>query len=93
MSQIANALVFIHEREEIHRSLKTANGFISECTRSNRSVLHSRKDDAWKLADSALTSDYTMHARGTPGYRAAEVMALAPYDDKVDISAWPCDFS
>jgi len=64
-------------------------------------VLYSRKDSAWKLADFGITSDGTARRgrtttgrRGTPGYRAPELMsdANSVYNNKVDIWAVGCIF-
>jgi Protein kinase domain len=59
-------------------------------------VIYSGKDKAWKLADFGLTSEVmsqefrnTTHARGTPGYRAPELLLeeASTYNTKVDVWA------
>lgn len=63
----------------------------------NRSVLYSRKDSAWKLADFGFTSEATSttlgistSAKGTQGYRAPELLSDGVYTSKVDIWAMGC---
>jgi serine/threonine protein kinase len=97
MAQIANGLVFIHEKQEIHRDLKPKNGSIVVILRSNLTVLYSQIDQVWKLADFGITSEIptgtaleTIYMRGTDGYRAPEILAQKPYDAKVDIFALAC---
>src|SRR5216117_889574 len=65
-----------------------------------RPVLYSSTDEAWKIADFGLTveaaiSQQTRHSRGTPCYRAPELLAeetSREYDEKVDIWAIGCIF-
>jgi serine/threonine protein kinase len=64
------------------------------------SVLYSRKDAVWKLADFGLTSEAavtwtTSKSRGTEGYRAPELLLSlqgkkAIYNNKVDIWSIGC---
>jgi serine/threonine protein kinase len=61
-------------------------------------VLYSRKDSSWKLADFGITCEATSQTlrstdvgRGTPGYRAPELLNEDPvYNNKVDIWALGC---
>src|SRR5579859_2571241 len=55
-------------------------------------VLYSCKDKNWKIADFGLTMEGTStggvgtkYSRGTPGYRAPELIIGARYTNKVDI--------
>jgi serine/threonine protein kinase len=98
MYHIAKGLAFIHENGEIHRDVKPTNGLALLSTSSHESVLYSSKDDTWKLVDLGLTSTAlphsgphsTIHARGTPGYRAPELLTSDRYDAKVDVWALAC---
>jgi ankyrin repeat protein len=61
-------------------------------------VLYSRKDSAWKIGDFGLTSEasstrITKESRGTPGYRAPEIVnpdATAGFSIKSDIFSLGC---
>ena len=61
-------------------------------------VLYSSRTSLWKLADFGLSvdglSNTTKYSRGTPGYRAPELLAMeeepAWYTNKVDIWAMGC---
>jgi hypothetical protein len=64
-------------------------------------VLYSSKDSLWKLADFGLTAEgssktncITQYARGTPGYRAPELLESdeepGSHNNKVDIWAMGC---
>ena len=64
-------------------------------------VLYSHNDQAWKIADFGLTSEgasitaqTTRYARGTPSYRAPELICdfKAKYTNKIDIWAIGCIF-
>lgn len=69
-------------------------------TLTDITVLYSRKDSVWKLADFGITSEGTARrartttgGRGTPGYRAPELMsdiANGVYNNKVDIWSMGC---
>jgi WD40 repeat protein len=62
----------------------------------SESVLYSYKDRAWKLADFGISSEITtgmitLYSKGTPGYRAPELLLEYPkYSEKVDIWALGC---
>jgi len=62
-------------------------------------VLYSRKDSVWKLADFGFTSEgtsrsfvYSASGRGTPGYRAPELLSdtNSAFTNKVDIWSMGC---
>ena len=62
-------------------------------------VLYSRKDSVWKLADFGFTSEgtsrsfvYSASGRGTPGYRAPELLSdtSSTFTNKVDIWSMGC---
>ena len=100
ITQIADGLAFIHGHHEIHRDLKPQNGlFPFRASVSNKKVLYSTVDRVWKIADFGLTSEGTSQSlhntetsRGTPGYRAPELLRedRAAYNNKVDIWALGC---
>jgi len=54
------------------------------------------KEQAWKLADFGITTELTstivvtLYARGTPGYRAPELLIQGKYTNKVDIWGVGC---
>jgi serine/threonine protein kinase len=99
MRQIASGVKFIHSHGEVHRDLKPSNGIILNEFTNYFLVLYSRKDSSWKLADFGLTSEGTSNrhhvtkdARGTPSYRAPELLQedAGSYNNKVDIWAVGC---
>src|SRR5271169_6862808 len=60
-------------------------------------VLYSRKDSVWKLADFGFTSEATsttlqtsVDGKGTPGYRAPELVRSSKYNNKTDIWSLGC---
>jgi ankyrin repeat protein len=99
MRQLAGGIKYIHGSDLVHRDVKPANG-IYHCDRIlTTEVLYSRKDSVWKLADFGITSEGTARrprtttgARGTPGYRAPELLShINPvYNNKVDIWSLGC---
>lgn len=102
MSQVAGGIKYIHGHDLVHRDVKPANGMylFSQTETDNCIVLYSRKDSVWKLADFGITSEGTARrarattgGRGTPGYRAPELMsdtANGVYNNKVDIWSMGC---
>lgn len=60
-------------------------------------VLFSCRDRLWKIADFGITSEgsdstekYTFYARGTPGYRAPELLKGGMFTNKIDIWSVGC---
>jgi len=97
--QIADALAFIHGHHEVHRDLKPQNGPCPLIRSLTLPVLYSLVDRLWKVADFGLTSEgssnsfhNTQYCRGTPGYRAPELLKDGEilYNNKVDIWALGC---
>jgi len=96
MSQIAAGVEYIHQKGQVHRDIKPENGIRLPVLYLIYLVLYSCKDAVWKLADFGLTVEGssktnrpTHYARGTPGYRAPELLEddESTYTKKVDI--WP----
>ena len=102
MTQVAGGIKYIHGHDLVHRDVKPANGMYLfwQMETDNCIVLYSRKDSIWKLADFGITSEGTARrarvttgGRGTPGYRAPELMsdtANGVYNNKVDIWSMGC---
>lgn len=99
MKHILNGVAFIHSHGEVHRDLKPQNSTYSFILLTLNTVLYSRKNSVWKIADFGLMSQATsvnMHAsrqaRGTPGYRAPEMLREenSGYNQKVDIWSIGC---
>jgi len=99
MRHIAQGLLYIHKHDLVHRDVKPANGNISVTRHTNSVVLYSRKDSVWKLADFGFTSagasrdvHSTSGRRGTPGYRAPELVSDSKgvYNNKVDVWSMGC---
>jgi serine/threonine protein kinase len=99
MSQITAGVEYIHQKGHIHRDIKPANG-VTLYSNADILVLYSSKDDLWKLAEfgltvegSSRTNHPTQYARGTPGYRAPELMESddePKYTNKVDVWSMGC---
>jgi serine/threonine protein kinase len=60
-------------------------------------VLYSRRDSVWKWADFGFTSEASsgpllssLDGRGTPGYRAPELLQSSKYNNKADIWSLGC---
>jgi len=83
--------------EHVHRDLNSRNGkfaavmFLIE-------VLYSSQSDIWKISDFGITADRskrttlpTEFSRGTPGYRAPELLTEYPtFSEYIDIWALGC---
>src|SRR5271170_1771242 len=92
-------LAFIHSQKEIHRDLKPQNSFIF-LRWFLIIVLYSAAQDTWKIADfgfstnrSSKTTMVIQKGRGTPSYRAPELLTftnVATFNDRVDIWALGC---
>jgi len=69
------------------------------CAYAESTVLYSVEHDTWKVADFGLTAEgtskralETQYSRGTPSYRAPELIVDGKYTNKVDIWALGCIF-
>lgn len=96
MTQIANAVRFIHSHELVHRDLKPSNSCVPYPRRLIL-VLYSAETGFWRLADFGFTSrgtatrmQNTTWARGTEGYRAPELLRNKQFNNKVDIWSMGC---
>lgn len=98
IKDVVNGLIYIHNRNEVHRDLTPANS-TGLAINILTAVLYSNKSRTWKIADFGLTSEgsttqprTTPYGRGKPGYRAPELV-LDPkqtYNKKVDIWSLGC---
>lgn len=81
MSQVLNGISILHDRNIIHRDLKSANIFIS--------------DGIYKVADlnvsKLLKKDLAYTQTGTPYYASPEVWKDKPYELKSDIWSFGTD--
>lgn len=96
MRDISEGLAFIHRNSEVHRDLKPTNSDILFST-SLILVLYSVARGVWKIGDfgfsteRASTTRLTEVRRGTPSYRAPELLKDLPtFNDRVDIWALGC---
>ena len=103
MRDVTNGLIHIHSLDQVHRDIKPQNSKppLSGIGPSPRVVLYSRRIDAWKIADfgfacrgDSQTAQHSLRARGSPGYRAPELVRpeVPTYTNKVDIWALGCVF-
>ena len=100
LADIADGLAYIHELGEVHRDLKPSNGTPHDFWGTSFLlilVIYSSQDEAWKLADFGFTSagdsefKATEYARGTPGYRAPEMISESPrFNRSGDVWALGC---
>lgn len=99
MEDITRAVAYIHSNKEIHRDLKPCNSKILRLHTKLMTflVLYSLQDQVWKIADFGLTTEGTSnlartthYSRGTPSYRAPELIRDVKYTNKVDIWAIGC---
>jgi serine/threonine protein kinase len=96
--QVLGGLVFIHSKKFAHRDLKPRNSSIHDLSLIlTFLVLFSRKDRKWKISDFGFTSEcssnslqFSEFGRGTPGYRAPEVISSQKVNAKADIWALGC---
>jgi|SRR5277367_3205256 len=94
----AELLLFTPDTKSIGISNRVIVGLISTQTANCSLVLYSHEHEAWKIADFGLTSEgssqkacSTRYSRGTPGYRAPELLREdGKYTNKVDIWALGC---
>ena len=80
MKQVLNGINVLHQRNIIHRDLKSANIFIS--------------NEVYKVADlnvsKLLKKDLATTQTGTPYYASPEVWQDKPYELKSDIWSFGC---
>lgn len=97
MGEIASGVSFIHLRKMVHRDIKPRNGIVRFT--NWHVVLFSGNDHRWKIANFGISSEgatnkavTTEYARGTPSYRALELLNEHKYSytNKVDIWAMGC---
>lgn len=89
ISQVADALHYIHSKRIIHRDIKPSNVLVNRFCTNNREFLE------FKLCDFSLStrSDGLVedgHAVGTPFYMAPEVITRSKYDSTVDCWGLGC---
>lgn len=99
MRDITQGVVFIHSYMEVHRDLKPQNSTIPFWGLLLSLVLYSAEQDTWKVADFGLSAERsssrttmsTRFSRGTPSYRAPELLVETPtFSFRVDIWALGC---
>jgi serine/threonine protein kinase len=100
IGDIANGLVFLHKQKFVHRDLKPGNGKTSSLVFKVliTVVLYSRDTNRWKIADFGFTTACSSNGlrqsdkgRGTPGYRAPELLLPGrTFNKKTDIWALGC---
>jgi len=99
MKQLADGVKYIHSLKVVHRDLKPANSKFRLGLATDETVLYSRKDSCWKLADFGFASEgnsstlrRSNDVRGTTGYRAPELLANgnATFNNKADIWSLGC---
>lgn len=87
LSQIADGISFLNERNFIHRDLKSANVLLTE-TSPNATLKIADFGFARQLQGDALAGT----ACGTPLYMAPEILEAREYDAKADIWSIGCIF-
>jgi serine/threonine protein kinase len=96
-THIAGGLKFMHEHNYVHRDLKPRNS-ISQSSSTLTVVLYGVRDKQWKLTDFGISAEATskrgvstVFSRGTPSYRAPELLMEEPtFNKKVDVWALGC---
>ncbi|KAM0685463.1 hypothetical protein COBT_003327, partial [Conglomerata obtusa] len=82
ISQISDALMYLHSKKIIHRDIKPSNILV------NKFCIHSEECIEFKICDFSLSTTFTNNTNnlvGTPFYMAPEIINKEPYDEKVDI--------
>ena len=98
MRDVSRGLAFIHENKKIHRDIKPQNSTPLLYFNNPTLVLYSRLNGIWKIADFGFSTDAASGVfvsemrRGTPCYRAPELLLFSTYNDHVDIWALGCVF-
>lgn len=87
LSQIADGIAFLNERNFIHRDLKSANVLLTEAS-PNATLKIADFGFARQLQGDALAGT----ACGTPLYMAPEILEAREYDAKADIWSIGCIF-
>lgn len=78
MTQVLNAVSFLHRKGIIHRDIKPANIFISN-------------ENNYKIGDfGSCTYRKTQEFLGTLDYAAPEILTHKPYSEKVDLWSIGC---
>ena len=93
MRDVSRGLAFIHKNKKIHRDIKPQNSTPLLHFNNSTLVLYSRLNAMWKIADFGFSTDAASGVmvsemrRGTPCYRAPELLLFSTYNDRVDIWA------